>query len=47
MLEKKYEYEGEVYTIVDVDYNGAILIDKKSEFYDTTAVNLFKNGKVM
>ena len=44
---KKYEYEGKIYKIVDVDYNGAILIDKKSEFYDTTAVNLFKNGKVM
>ena len=35
---KKYEYEGKIYKIVDVDYNGAILIDKKSEFNDTTAV---------
>ena len=38
MLEKNYQYEGEIYKIVDVDYNGAILIDKKSEFNDTTAV---------
>lgn len=35
---KKYEFEGKLYNIVDVDYNGAILIDKKSEFNDTTAV---------
>lgn len=35
---KNYQYEGKIYKIVDVDYNGAILIDKKSEFNDTTAV---------
>ena len=35
---KNYEYEGKIYKIVDVDYNGAVLIDKKSEFNDTTAV---------
>lgn len=35
---KNYQYEGKIYKIVDIDYNGAILIDKKSEFNDTTAV---------
>ena len=35
---KPYVWEGKVYTVVGVDYNGGILIDKPSEFNDTTAV---------
>lgn len=31
--------DGHVYTIVDVDYNGALMIDKKAQFTDTTAVS--------
>lgn len=35
---KRVRFGGEVYTVVDVDYNGALLIDKKAQFTDTTAV---------
>lgn len=35
---KKVSYENSVYTVVDVDYNAALLIDKKAQFTDTTAV---------
>lgn len=36
-------YENKKYTVVDVDYNGALLIDKKARFTDTTvAANLFE-----
>lgn len=40
---KKVIYSGdnEVYTVVDVDYNGALLIDKPARFTDTTAVALW------
>ena len=31
-------FEGKEYTVVDVDYNGALLIDKPARFTDTTAV---------
>lgn len=42
-LKKKYvgkrvEYEGENYVIVDVDYNGCFMINKKSEYNETTAI---------
>lgn len=39
---KKVIYAGDnnVYTVVDVDYNGALLIDKPARFTDTTAVAL-------
>ena len=33
-------YEGNKYKVVDVDYNGALLIDKKAQFTDTTAVDM-------
>ena len=33
-------YEGIKYRVVDVDYNGALLIDKKAQFTDTTAVDM-------
>lgn len=35
---KTVRFQGKTYTVVDVDYNGALLIDKKAEFTDTTAV---------
>lgn len=35
---KTIEHEGERYKVVDVDYNGALLIDKKERFTDTTAI---------
>lgn len=31
-------FEGETYKVVDVDYNGGLLIDKPAEFTDTTSV---------
>lgn len=35
---KKVRYEGEIYTITHVDYNGIIHIDKPTEHNWTTAV---------
>lgn len=35
---KIVDYEGEHYKVVDVDYNGFLLIDKKARFTDTTAI---------
>lgn len=35
---KRVLFEGKEYTVVDVDYNGILLIDKKAQFTDTTAV---------
>ena len=35
---KKVLFNGNEYTVVDVDYNGALLIDMKAEFTATTAV---------
>ena len=32
-------YQGQRYKVVDVDYNCALLIDKKAPFTDTTAVD--------
>ena len=39
---KKVIYAGDnnVYTVVDVDYNGALLINKPARFTDTTAVDV-------
>jgi len=36
----KVVYDGEVYTVLDVDSNGALLIDKPDEFKATTAVSI-------
>lgn len=33
-------FENEEHTVVDVDYNGSLLIDKKARFTDTTAVGI-------
>lgn len=38
---KKVKYEGGIYKIVDVDYNGALMIDKESRFTATTAISRF------
>lgn len=35
---RKVIFEGQTYTVVDVDHNGGLLIDKKARFTDTTAV---------
>lgn len=35
---KKVYYNGKIYNIVNVDYNGIIHIDLKSAYNDTTAV---------
>lgn len=35
---KEVVYENEKHTVVDVDYNGMLLIDKKARMTDTTAV---------
>lgn len=35
---RKVTYNGGSYTVVDVDYNGGLLIDKRAKFTETTAV---------
>lgn len=35
---RKVEFEGNVYTVEDVDYNGILLINKPAKFTETTAV---------
>ena len=37
---KKVIYENELHTVIDVDYNGALLIDKKAQYTETTAVGI-------
>lgn len=32
-------FEGQPYTVVDVDYNGSLMIDKPARFTATTAVD--------
>lgn len=34
-------YEGKEYKVLDVDYNGALLINKKARFTETTAVPMW------
>lgn len=34
---KKVVFEGAVYTVVDVDYNGVLMINKKGKYTETTA----------
>lgn len=38
---KQVSYKGTIYTVVDVDYNGALLINKPAQFTDTTAISEF------
>lgn len=35
---KTVRFDGNTYTVVDVDYNGALMIDKPARFTETTAV---------
>lgn len=42
---KKVMYQGNVHTIVDVDYNGILHIDLPSAHNDTTAVFLESEAK--
>lgn len=35
---KRVRYDGKEYNVIDVDYNGGLLIDKKGEFTDDTAI---------
>lgn len=36
---KQVLYQGEKYTVVDVDYNGMLLINKPAKFTETTAIS--------
>lgn len=36
---KEVLYEEKKYTVMDVDYNGFLLINKKGEYTETTAVS--------
>lgn len=38
---KQVSYKGTIYTVLDVDYNGALLINKPAQFTDTTAISEF------
>lgn len=35
---KRVKFENSIYNVVDVDYNGFLLIDKKAQYTNTTAV---------
>lgn len=37
---KKVRFRGELHTVVDVDYNGSLMIDLPSEYNQTTAVSI-------
>lgn len=37
---KSVTYENATYNVVDVDYNGLLLIDKRAKHTDTTAVSI-------
>ena len=37
---KTVRFQGEQHKVVDVDYNGALLIDKPAKFTDTTAIDI-------
>lgn len=37
---KSVIYENETHNVVNVDYNGMLLIDKKAKHTDTTAVSI-------
>ena len=44
---RKVLYKGQPHTIVGVDYNGGLLIDKKTEFNDTTSVYRFDKDLIL
>lgn len=43
--DKYVSYEGKQYRVIDVDYNGALLIDKPAQFTNTTAISEFMLDK--
>ena len=36
----KVQYDGKDYTVMDVDYNGGLLLNKRAWFTETTAVSI-------
>lgn len=42
---KEVTFDGKKYTVVDVDYNGALLINKPARFTETTAVGTWMVNK--
>ena len=42
---KTVSFEGSSYTVVDVDYNGGLAINKKAEYTDTTIVGIWQLDK--
>ena len=37
---KKVRFRGDLYTVVDVDYNGSLMIDLPNQYNQTTAVSV-------
>ena len=42
---RKVIYQGEQHTVVDVDYNGALLIDRETMYNKTTAIEPYMLDK--
>ena len=42
---QQVSYQGSTYTVVDVDYNGSLIIDKPAQFTSTTAITEFMVGR--
>lgn len=43
---KDVKFEGNNYKVVDVDYNGMLLIDKKARYTETTAIPQYAAEKI-
>lgn len=43
---KRVKFEGNNYKVVDVDYNGMLLIDKKAQYTETTAIPQYAAEKI-
>ena len=43
---KKVRFRGEMYTVVDVDYNGSLMIDLPNQFNSTTAISVGMVDKI-
>lgn len=43
---KEVKFEGGNYKVVDVDYNGMLLIDKKARYTETTAIPQYAAEKI-
>lgn len=42
---RKVIYQGEQHTVVDVDYNGGLLIDRETMYNKTTAIETYMLDK--